>query len=190
MRILVTTLTVSSPLQPLHSAYALALAAPQVRGMLVVDQGKLVYPAPPYAPPEVAPPPAVAPPPPPPPEWVGYGKSAFQLTVAAAALLGLGYAADAELSMLLTTFALAGMAGYQAVRGVPPALHSPLMSVTNAVSGLTAVGAMLLLPARKFALTGAAQLLGAPSRLPCTTPCVNANGRRRGAVPLVDLYYR
>ena len=62
--------------------------------------------------------------------------------------------------MLLTTFALAGMAGYQAVRGVPPALHSPLMSVTNAVSGLTAVGAMLLLPARKFALSGAAQLLG------------------------------
>ena len=60
--------------------------------MLVVDQGKLVYPAPPYAPTEVKAPPAVAPPPPPPPEWVGYGKSAFKLTVVAAALLGLGCA--------------------------------------------------------------------------------------------------
>ncbi|KAL3908523.1 MAG: hypothetical protein SGPRY_009762 [Prymnesium sp.] len=59
----------------------------------------------------------------------------------------------------------AGLAGYQAVRGVPPALHSPLMSVTNAISGLTAVGAMLLLPARVFALKGAAQLLGAGALL-------------------------
>ena len=33
---------------------------------------------------------------------------------------------------------------YQTVWGVTPALHSPLMSVTNAVSGLTAVGGMLL----------------------------------------------
>jgi hypothetical protein len=34
--------------------------------------------------------------------------------------------------------------GYQTVWGVAPALHSPLMSVTNAISGLTAVGGMVL----------------------------------------------
>ena len=39
----------------------------------------------------------------------------------------------------------AGAAGYQAVWGVAHALHTPLMSVTNAISGCTAVGGLLLL---------------------------------------------
>lgn len=37
------------------------------------------------------------------------------------------------------------MIGYHTVWGVTPALHSPLMSVTNAISGITAVGGMLLM---------------------------------------------
>lgn len=37
------------------------------------------------------------------------------------------------------------MVGYHTVWGVVPALHSPLMSVTNAVSGITAVGGLLLM---------------------------------------------
>lgn len=45
---------------------------------------------------------------------------------------------------MLTKFGLASICGYQTVWGVVPALHSPLMSVTNAVSGLTAVGGMVL----------------------------------------------
>lgn len=45
---------------------------------------------------------------------------------------------------LLSTFVLAGAAGYQVVWGVVPALHTPLMAVTNAISGLTAVGGLLL----------------------------------------------
>ena len=49
----------------------------------------------------------------------------------------------------------------QAVLGVPPALHSPLMSATNAISGMTAVGGMLLLPAVAARPSGAAQLFGA-----------------------------
>ncbi|KAL1530826.1 hypothetical protein AB1Y20_001722 [Prymnesium parvum] len=145
--------------------YLIDYADDAVRGMLVVDRGKLTFPAPPYQPPETPPPPAVAPPPPPPPAWIAYAKSAARLSVVAAALVGLGAAVDGELSMLFSTFTLAGLAGYQAVRGVPPALHSPLMSVTNAISGLTAVGAMLLLPARVFALSGAAQALGAAALL-------------------------
>lgn len=35
--------------------------------------------------------------------------------------------------------------GYHTVWGVTPALHSPLMSVTNAISGITAVGGLLLM---------------------------------------------
>ncbi len=40
---------------------------------------------------------------------------------------------------------MAGAAGYLAVWGVALALHTPLMSVTNAISGLTAVGGLLLM---------------------------------------------
>mmetsp|Transcript_1069 Transcript_1069/g.2792 ORF Transcript_1069/g.2792 Transcript_1069/m.2792 type:complete len:655 (+) Transcript_1069:183-2147(+) len=130
--------------------------------MLVVDGGELTYPAPPYAPP-VAPKKEVAVVEPPKivPQWKKFAGEAFKYTVLASLLTGLGRAATPELSVLLGTFALSCLAGYQAVLGVPPALHSPLMSVTNAVSGLTAVGAMLLLPAKTFQLTGAAQMLGA-----------------------------
>lgn len=46
---------------------------------------------------------------------------------------------------MTSTFALSGLVGYHTVWGVTPALHSPLMSVTNAVSGITAVGGMLLM---------------------------------------------
>lgn len=42
----------------------------------------------------------------------------------------------------MTTFALATIVGYQLVWNVTPALHSPLMSVTNAISGLVIVGGM------------------------------------------------
>ena len=35
--------------------------------------------------------------------------------------------------------------GYHTVWGVTPALHSPLMSVTNAISGITAAGGMILM---------------------------------------------
>ena len=41
---------------------------------------------------------------------------------------------------MLNTFGLAGAAGYQVVWGVTHALHTPLMAVTNAISGLTAAG--------------------------------------------------
>lgn len=65
---------------------------------------------------------------------------------AAAALLALGVTTDSHESIaLLSSFALAGLAGYQVVWGVAPSLHSPLMAVTNAISGMTAVGGMLLL---------------------------------------------
>jgi len=57
-------------------------------------------------------------------------------------MLGLG---EVVRTSLLTTFLLAGAAGYQAVWGVAHALHTPLMSVTNAISGSTAIGGILLL---------------------------------------------
>ncbi|MEQ2305280.1 hypothetical protein AMECASPLE_036111 [Ameca splendens] len=51
-------------------------------------------------------------------------------------LLGLGLSApNAAFTQMVTTFGLAGIVGYHTVWGVTPALHSPLMSVTNAISG-------------------------------------------------------
>jgi len=47
-----------------------------------------------------------------------------------------------DLPTLLTLFALAGVIGYFVVWGVTPALHTPLMAVTNAISGIVIVAAI------------------------------------------------
>ncbi|KAF7241621.1 NAD(P) transhydrogenase, mitochondrial [Varanus komodoensis] len=61
-------------------------------------------------------------------------------------VLGLGLVSpNAAFTQMVTTFGLAGIVGYHTVWGVTPALHSPLMSVTNAISGLTAVGGLVLM---------------------------------------------
>jgi H+-translocating NAD(P) transhydrogenase len=49
--------------------------------------------------------------------------------------LALGKATGPVFMSNMFTFSLAGLIGYRAVWGVAPALHSPLMSVTNAISG-------------------------------------------------------
>jgi NAD(P) transhydrogenase subunit alpha len=51
-------------------------------------------------------------------------------------------AVDPTISFL-TVFVLAVFVGYHVVWNVTPALHTPLMSVTNAISGIILVGAML-----------------------------------------------
>ena len=51
--------------------------------------------------------------------------------------------APSEFYWLLTVFVLAVFVGYYVVWRVTPALHSPLMAVTNAVSSVIIVGAML-----------------------------------------------
>ena len=67
---------------------------------------------------------------------LGFARNAAVASAIALALLTFGYANDSPESVsLLATFALAGLAGYQVVWGVAPALHSPLMAVTNAISG-------------------------------------------------------
>ena len=40
-------------------------------------------------------------------------------------------------------FVLAGFLGYQVISRVPPLLHTPLMSATNAMSGITLVGSLV-----------------------------------------------
>lgn len=69
--------------------------------------------------------------------WSGIGLSSF---------IGVGVLCpDPVFLGMVTTFSLAAIAGYQSVWSVTPALHTPLMSVTNAISGLTAAGGLLCL---------------------------------------------
>ena len=56
--------------------------------------------------------------------------------LAALALLGLGLVAPPAFLEHLTVFVLACVVGWQVVWNVTPALHTPLMSVTNAISGI------------------------------------------------------
>tara|TARA_Y100001934_G_C12311459_1_gene755142 strand:+ start:66 stop:356 length:291 start_codon:yes stop_codon:yes gene_type:complete len=50
-----------------------------------------------------------------------------------------------ELVQLLFIFTLAAFLGYQLISKVPSQLHTPLMSGSNAISGITIVGAILAL---------------------------------------------
>jgi len=46
--------------------------------------------------------------------------------------------------MLLTVFVLAVFIGFELITKVPPTLHTPLMSGSNAISGITIIGAVVL----------------------------------------------
>ncbi|MCH7847691.1 MAG: NAD(P) transhydrogenase subunit alpha [Planctomycetes bacterium] len=45
--------------------------------------------------------------------------------------------------LLLTIFVLAVFVGFEVITKVPPTLHTPLMSGSNAISGITVVGALI-----------------------------------------------
>ncbi|WP_256461122.1 proton-translocating transhydrogenase family protein [Blastococcus sp. PRF04-17] len=63
--------------------------------------------------------------------------------MAAAALFGLTGFSPSPLIQHLTVFALAVVVGFYVIGNVHHALHTPLMSVTNAISGIIVVGALL-----------------------------------------------
>lgn len=68
--------------------------------------------------------------------WMGLG-------LAGLGLVALGVAAPPAFLTHFTVFVLACIVGYHVVWSVTPALHTPLMSVTNAISGIIVVGGML-----------------------------------------------
>ena len=121
-----------------------------IRGLTVIKEGAITWPAPPLAAaPKPAPKPAAAP-----AAKKGHGHGepsgpmpAGQLAIVAAvvtvmfALVGT-YAPAAFLSHF-TVFVLACFVGYMVVWNVKPALHTPLMSVTNAISSIIAIGALV-----------------------------------------------
>jgi NAD(P) transhydrogenase subunit alpha len=65
------------------------------------------------------------------------------MILAAIALLGLGAVAPASFMAHFTVFVLACFIGYMVIWNVTAALHTPLMSVTNAISSIIVIGALL-----------------------------------------------
>jgi NAD(P) transhydrogenase alpha subunit len=114
------------------------------RSMTVVHEGRKTWPPPPVqvsaapAPVSAAPVEPAAPKAPPPPS------RRFALVGLGAALLFLLAAfSPSELIRHFTVFALAVVVGFYVIGHVHHALHTPLMSVTNAISGIIVVGALL-----------------------------------------------
>ncbi len=122
-----------------------------IRGLTVIKEGNITWPAPPLKPAATpAPKPAAAP--------VaqkksghGHGSSGplpaktLAVIFALAALVFWFIGAFAPVAFLghFTVFVLACFIGYMVVWNVTPALHTPLMSVTNAISSIIAIGALI-----------------------------------------------
>jgi len=65
------------------------------------------------------------------------------MIVGGLALLGIGAVAPESFMAHLTVFVLACFVGYMVIWNVSPALHTPLMSVTNAISSIIVIGALV-----------------------------------------------
>lgn len=75
-----------------------------------------------------------------------YLKDSLVYTAGLTGIVGLGIISpNPAFASMITTLSLSGLVGYHTVWSVTPALHSPLMSVTNAISGITAAGGLLLM---------------------------------------------
>ena len=119
-----------------------------IRGTTVIKDGTVTWPPPPpklsVAP---AAKPAAAKPPPPKhgePSAPASGRGVAVVFLAAAALFWfIGAYAPAAFIGHFTVFVLACFVGYMVIWNVTPALHTPLMSVTNAISSIIAIGALV-----------------------------------------------
>jgi len=122
-----------------------------IRGLTVIKDGTVTWPAPapklPPAPAKPAETKAIAA-----PKGHGHGgggapasagKTAIIFGVAAVLFLLIGAFAPAAFLGHFTVFVLACFVGYMVVWNVTPALHTPLMSVTNAISSIIAIGALV-----------------------------------------------
>jgi proton-translocating NAD(P)+ transhydrogenase subunit alpha len=125
-----------------------------IRGTTVIKEGKITWPPPP---PKLSAAPAAASGKPaaaakPPVKAHGHGEASAPASGTATAMAFLGaaalfafigaYAPPAFLAHF-TVFVLACFVGYMVIWNVTPALHTPLMSVTNAISSIIAIGALV-----------------------------------------------
>ncbi|MCU0969871.1 MAG: Re/Si-specific NAD(P)(+) transhydrogenase subunit alpha [Rubrivivax sp.] len=121
-----------------------------IRGLTVIKAGELTWPAPPPKLPAAPPKPkAAAAAPAPKGHGHGAGEPMSAKTLAIVFAVGavlfalVGAYAPASFLQHFTVFVLACFVGYMVVWNVTPSLHTPLMSVTNAISSIIAIGALV-----------------------------------------------
>jgi H+-translocating NAD(P) transhydrogenase subunit alpha len=126
-----------------------------IRGLTVIKQGEITWPPPPpklpASPPQAKAPAAASAAMPSKKSGHGHGASEptsgknLAILLGAGALLFwlIGAFAPASFLAHFTVFILACFIGYMVIWNVTPALHTPLMSVTNAISSIIAVGALI-----------------------------------------------
>ncbi|KAF8756169.1 NAD(P) transhydrogenase beta subunit [Rhizoctonia solani] len=140
-------LTLTTPQH--ESQLAIDMSDEIARRSVVLHQGEVLWPAP--APVVQAPAASATPPAEVKPEakaitpWQKASREVATLTGAMGSVVALGKITGPAFMSNFYTFGLAGLIGYRAVWGVTPALHSPLMSVTNAISGMVGIGGLFIM---------------------------------------------
>ncbi|HGO9299635.1 TPA: Re/Si-specific NAD(P)(+) transhydrogenase subunit alpha [Neisseria meningitidis] len=117
-----------------------------IRNMTVTRDGEITFPPPPIqvsAQPQQTPSEKAAPAAKPEPKPVPLWKKLAPAVIAAVLVLWVGAVAPAAFLNHFIVFVLACVIGYYVVWNVSHSLHTPLMSVTNAISGIIVVGALL-----------------------------------------------
>ncbi len=129
-----------------------------VRGALILHEGKITWPPPKIENPSPTPSKAKAAVVTAAKEKKKSSSGILWVILAGLALLGIGIGAPTSFLSHFTVFVLACFIGYQVIWNVYPALHTPLMSVTNAISGIIILGGMLQISGE---LTSPSVILGA-----------------------------
>lgn len=165
-------------MSPKEGHFGIDLNDEVVRRSIVTYNGELLPPLPPLTPP--APPAtkkaeetkqevvALTP-------WQKATREVAVVTGSMTTALALGKLTGPLFMSNVFTFSLAGLIGYRVVWGVAPALHSPLMSVTNAISGMVGIGGFFIMGGGYLPQT-LPQTLGALSVL---LAFVNVSGGKR-----------
>ena len=131
-----------------------------IRGTTVIKEGKITWPPPPPtlsatpSKPTAAPAATV--------DHVSIAKHPFKellpLLIAGLVLFSVGAVAPESFMAHFTVFILACFVGYQVIWNVSPSLHTPLMSVTNAISGIIVIGALVQISATSVIVSSLAGL--------------------------------
>ncbi|RDA84409.1 hypothetical protein CP532_2906 [Ophiocordyceps camponoti-leonardi (nom. inval.)] len=169
--------------------FGIDLSDEVVRGAIVTLDGQILPPAPRPTPPPVAAKPAAAdavalpkaltP-------WQSKTREVASVTAGMTGVLVLGKFTGPLFMFNAFIFALASLIGYRVVWGVVPALHSPLMSVTNAISGMVGIGGLFVLGGGYLPET-VPQLFGAASVL---LAFVNVSGGFVITKRMLDMFRR